>query len=563
MTTRRHWSDAAAAVTRLARHPADRRTLLLLARLPLAPERVIEQLAGLRGGASVYRCLSRLVETGLIATIRPPLHAGHVARLWYLTDLGLATVALDQRVAVEHLARRNRLRDADLLALLPGLPQLLATYDLLAALAASRPGRPNLLAWERPWRRRYWRPMAKAPVTATLPAHAAFAWEEEAASCLMLPDLATFPLHVWRVALDRLLMLRGLDGDVPMLVIATTNPGRAAGWRMLLEETRQWRAEAPIAACVATWDNLRESLASLPLDGDRGDQRAEYMVRRVRVRLGWSHQPTSPLPRLVGETLAVRTAVPQVFGGLGRIALRLSAADRALLDLVGRHPFLTQEGLATVMGSSARATRRRSDRLIGLGLLRVLGPEEAVADAGVELVELTAAGLALLAAQQGLTLGAAVRANGLAGGGLDQPIGARRSLLKHPAHTLGADACFVDLAATARRLRMGGSDDALVEWRNAAACSCRHFRPDGYGVYRHDGRLYGFFLEFDRGTMSARDYREKFAAYYTYWVSGRFERDYDGGLPTILVVTAGPASEARIAKALRAVGVGRQPCLPV
>ena len=55
--------------------------------------------------------------------------------------------------------------------------------------------------------------------------------------------------------------------------------------------------------------------------------------------------------------------------------------------------------------------------------------------------------LALLAAQEGLSLAAAVRANGLAGGGPERPAGARRALLRRLAHTVGADGVFVRLAA--------------------------------------------------------------------------------------------------------------------
>jgi hypothetical protein len=154
-----------------------------------------------------------------------------------------------------------------------------------------------------------------------------------------------------------------------------------------------------------------------------------------------------------------------------------------------------------------------------------------------------------------------VRANGLAGGGPGRPVGARRRLLAHLAHTLGADQIFVDLVLTARRLAAAGRDDALVEWRNAAACSRGHVRPDGYGLYRNDGQLYGFFLEYDRGTMSGRDYRAKFAAYYAYWASGRFERDYDG-FPTLLVVTIDPGAEERIARAIRSAAVGWSQPLP-
>src|SRR5207253_2461624 len=80
------------------------------------------------------------------------------------------------------------------------------------------------------------------------------------------------------------------------------------------------------------------------------------------------------------------------------------------------------------------------------------------AAAGLELVELTATGLALVAAQQGLPLGAAIRTNGLAGGGPERPLGARRKLALQLAHTVGADDIFVRLVAAARPLAAAGGD---------------------------------------------------------------------------------------------------------
>src|SRR5215472_15909899 len=64
------------------------------------------------------------------------------------------------------------------------------------------------------------------------------------------------------------------------------------------------------------------------------------------------------------------------------------------------------------------------------------------------------------------------------------------------------------------------------------------------------------------GTMRARDYRRKFAAYYRYRDTGRFQRDYTG-FPTILVVTSGTCAESRIARVINAAAMGRQPPLPV
>jgi hypothetical protein len=237
--------------------------------------------------------------------------------------------------------------------------------------------------------------------------------------------------------------------------------------------------------------------------------------------------------------------------------------DRMLLDLVGRHPFLTPDRLAIVLGWPVPSVRRRRNRLISLGMMRLLATDEVDEEFAVlELVELTAEGLTLCAAQQGLSLAAAVRVNGLAGGGLEQPTGARRMLRAQLAHTIGVDDIFISLIRTRSHPAATGCDDGLVAWQNAAACSRRHLRPDGYGIYRRRGQLYGLFLEYDRGTMSARDYQRKFGAYSAYWTSGRFERDYDG-FPTILVVTIDDAAEERIASAARTASIGHAVAPPV
>ena len=499
-----------------------------------------------------------------MANVRPTLRPDRAPRLYYLTNLGIATVAIDQHRDPRDLAHRNHLRDRDLQALVPALPQLVAAYDLLGALAAARPGRPDLLAWERPWRRHYRRPTAKAPVAVALPAYAALAWDSAAGTYLLLPDLGGTPLRLYRAALDHLLVLRSFQGDdFPALVVATSDRRRAAAWEAMIEGVRRVRREAPLAVCVTTWDELKtgpEALAGLaslrPLPGDR-------LIQPLRARALGTRRPGGLLPELVGDDLATSSTTTSSVGSLALVALELGPADRALLDLVGRHPFLPLGRVAELHCRESRWARERRNRLVARGLMRLLEASEIGVEAAVsEQVELTAEGLALVAAGHGLSLGRAVHHLGLAGGGPGRPVGARRRLLASLAHTLGADAIFVGLARTARRLAAQGSDDALVEWRNAAACSRGHLRPDGYGLCRHAGQLYGFFLEYDRGTMSARDYLAKFAAYHEYLASGRFDRDYRG-FPTILVVTSDRSAEERIARAVRSAAVGRGQALPL
>jgi hypothetical protein len=80
-------------------------------------------------------------------------------------------------------------------------------------------------------------------------------------------------------------------------------------------------------------------------------------------------------------------------------------------------------------------------------------------------------------------------------------------------------------------------------------------RPDGYGILRLGRHEYGFFLELDRGTVRPAPLRAKFAAYHRYLASARAAKDFDGP-PSILVVTAGPAAEDRVADAVLAAEDG-------
>jgi hypothetical protein len=561
MNDRPRWHDADAALRGLT--SADQRTLLLLARLPLLWASVLEALSELQGRATVYRSLNRLETAGLVNTARIPFRAGASPRFLYLTDLGLATVALHQGVEPASLARRNRLRAADLLGALPALPQLVACYELLAVLAASRPGPPNLLAWERPWRRRYRRVSGRGWVTVELPAYAAFAWGDDRAAFILLPDCSTAPLSQWRCMLGRLLILRRLiGGTMPRLLVATTDDGRAAAWDWLLAAVSRAHHDASFAAHIATWSDLRAGLAPLAPPAPHVSAAASGLSQRIRLQRLRARQSRCPIPRLAGDAFAPPAKGPPSIDCLGRVALCLAPSDRALLDLVGQHPLLSPADLAAALNWTPEWARARRNRLIAVRLIRLVGSDEIGERAGLGLAELTVEGLQVVAAQQGLTLAAAVRHLGLVGGGPEPPIGARRQVLKNLEHTLGVNATFIGLYRVARKLAERGYDDAVVEWRGAAACSHHRIRPDGYGIYRHRGQLCGFFLEYDRGTMSGRDYREKFAAYYDYRAAGHFEQEYEG-FPTILVVTSDPGPEERIAKAVRAVAVGRGHRLPV
>ncbi|MCC7370441.1 MAG: replication-relaxation family protein [Chloroflexi bacterium] len=551
------WRDAERAAAGLTQ--AERDTLTTLIRVPFATVTLLEQLGGLCGGAAVYRRLARLRAAGLVGEVRPLIQPRYSPALLYITDLGLATVAVGDRRDPVEIARRFRARGSDLLGRLPGLPTLLASYHLLGALARAGPGWPRLLSWEQPCRRCFQRPTAKAPSRLELPAHASLAWDDQGASYLLIPDLGTSHLRIYRPMLHQLHALRRAVGDASRLVIATDSR-RAGAWEALLEDIARSRRDAPLRAWIARWTTLDPDLEKLfdveKLKPASSVDSAELpQTPRLVVR-----SPDAAIPRPVGD-LATNVARPRTLAArLGRLALDLMPSDAKMLDVVSRHPFLPLHGVATTLGWSTSRTRQRRDDLIRRGLARLL-PANTSRGVTLELAELTVDGLRLAASRLGFPLSVAVEVEGLAGGGPAEPIGDRQSLVKNLTHTLGANAVFTHLQSSAARGITQGGDD-LVLWDGPGACGRGRVRPDGHGVYRRGGQLCHFFLEYDRGTSGGRRLVRKLNAYYEYLETGRFRRDYPY-FPIVLVVTTSNAAERRFARAARAASVGRYTRLPL
>ncbi len=565
MNDRARWSDAIQTAAWIRRRGRDHEILLLLSQLPLLPAQLIGRLTRHQSPASTYRCLTRLRGAGLVTTVRPAISRGHGPALNYLTNLGLATVGLLTGVEPAVLARQHRLRTADLAAMLAQLPHVLASYELLAFVVAVQPGPAELLRWERPFRRKFRKPSRVTPVTVEMPAYVDLRHCAQVASFLLYPDLGTVPLRAVRPALDRLAVYQSRPvGMMPTVVVVTSTQARVDAWERLLDEVAGRRGVKPVPARLLTWEELRDDHR---IDvGARHDQRTRVQALVPLVHLE-TLEPRSrsgtPLLSFICDPLDPTPTVDRRSVQLGQMAIRLGPADFELVDLVSRHPFLALRQLASALAVEVPTVRRRRNRLIADGVLRLVRSDEiGNPERSDEWVEVTAAGLRLMAAHHGLSPSAAVRALGHAGGGPEHPFGQRTALIRQFEHTCGVNDVFVRFCKIARQLAATGSDDALVAWRNAAACARGRLRPDAYGVYRHHGRLSGFFLEYDRGTMSARDYAAKFAAYYAYRRSGQFERDYDG-FPTILMLTSDDLAEERIAGAVQAAMVGRGVTLPL
>lgn len=528
---------------------AEHTLLDLVSWLPLVPVPLLARIRGLGTDSSTYRALTRLQHAGLVATVAVPLQSGWATRLWYPTDLGLAVLALHLDREIYGLARERRLGARDLERRAAGLPQTLAYYALLAALVSSQPGSPYIEAWSPVWRPATQTPRRLGHVAVRAPALATIAWRKSditmAGTYLLLADLATCPIGTYRSMVRRLMH----SDTLPLLLLATTSAWRGAAWQRLLNELAAERRNGDWCARIATWEQVYAGLATGLLPVERRDEPGKQSGGR---------------PQVAAIRLRLERSLPRVVGSGGDLpGTRLVGAERAVLSLIGHHPFLGASEVATLLDMQPPYVRACIRRLKSDALVRHLDRTElGVCHRRRRLVELTRAGLDLLAAQQGLALETAVRVSGLVGGGPPAPIGSRRALLRNLTHTRGVYALLVSLHRTARCFRAAGRDDAVVEWLNAVTCSRRHLRPDAYAIYRHDGRHAGFFLEYDRGTLRAHDYRAKFHAYHRYLESGQAEREYDG-FPDILVVTTNHVVEARIAQAIRAIRLSHSRDLPV
>ena len=437
-----------------------------------------------------------------------PLVGSRAVRLWTLTPGGQALLTrrrLALRMDAGGLPPYGRPARWPDTARPRDVPMLLAAYRLLAHVVRGLDRPVRLAAWEHPWIRTLGATEAGRARYVRLPAAAALlpdaADRDRPPGWLLLPDLGTRPLSSYRPVLRRLLELRAtvlVEQTEPLLIVGVaagaSSAARAAAWQALIQQVGRQAGERPLRARVLVCP---------------------------------------------GEATA---------GGTARHHL----GDRVdqLLGLVARHPLLTRPQLATVLDISRARAGQLIRRLEAAGWVRSIAPARArpevlgggqVRQGCLALVELTPAGRREAARRLLLPAGVAARHHGLLG-----TAASLRQFVRHLDHTRGANAVFVALVSTARRLTECGGDDALVEWRCAAACARGRFRPDGYGCYRRGPWRFGFFLEYDRGTERAGQYAAKLATYYRYRDSGASRRDYQS-FPALLVVTTCEAAEARFA----------------
>jgi hypothetical protein len=530
--------------------------LRLLETCPLLPIDAFVPLVRLRSFSAGYQQLARLRRAGLAEV--SGVNLGYLlgdrrVGLWRITAAGIRMLRIagdgTEAGSLEHGrvllygAPTNSPRRASNAG--QDLALLVAGYRLLATLVDERcaAGEPVAVhAWERRWVRPLWSPPQGKFVQTRFPAAAVLVTPRvdggphgqtaSATTMLLIPDLGTAPVSRYRTALRRLLALRtahwesGSTACEPELVIVTPDPDgrgtRAAAWAELLHRVARRQGEPMLRTRILGWESVAQVV---------GRQRVPGLVADES-----GFAPDSRDSRAIRRWPAAMRGPEQV------------------LQVVGRHPFLTADQRVDLLGTTAKRLSELERQLADGGWLRCVSSDELPEDViglnrkerrALRFVEVTPAGRRRLAELLALDTATASRYHGLIDSGAGQ--GRRRArLFRALPHTLGVNAVFVAMSVAAQTAARQGGGDELIEWRSAAACERRRCKPDGYGCYRRSGVGYGFLLEYDRGTEPGRRYAAKFGAYYRYRDSGDAARDFNG-FPTLLFVTTDPIAEPRIA----------------
>jgi hypothetical protein len=218
-----------------------------------------------------------------------------------------------------------------------------------------------------------------------------------------------------------------------------------------------------------------------------------------------------------------------------------------VLRLCFAHPFLSRADLAQLLVLSQTTTNLLLAELARMQYLlevdTLMGERWQIAEAGLRLLARLAFCHIHRLVRFPLEEGKPLMQRGTPG------------LLHQIRHTAGVYAFFAQLSkALATRA------NTFIQWWETGVLSERHFqfrektyrfRPDAQATVQLDSRAFRFGLEWDRGTMTPKDLRIKFATYAIYLASREWASS-SPFLPAILCVTPDIAQERRLTEAAQA-----------
>ena len=390
--------------------------------------------------------------------------------------------------------------------------------------------------------------------------------------------------RLMRLRLERLLCWREsperwpvYQHMLPVLILATS-PRQRDHWQRAVEATALKLRVEPVAGALATlppserthlnpwllnWHTLatEESChvqtrlqplplaafpSSLTLQASEDEHRGHPHASAESTSVSSSTGTPARLSRLIVGDLAQRaTSLPQdqpVEQELvALLGLRLTPSQWSILYLLLDHPLLSDQDVAALL-----ALKRKSVRTL-LYCLHRLGCLDAIpTEAGTRWF-LSECGLRLIAAANHFH----VRNLAVVSGDETTAIKQREVdwLLEHIQHTAGIYRFFAALTEASRR----APGYTLCWWETGAKCERRYqigeqwfnLRPDALVEYRADLRQVRFWLEWDRGTMNARDLAVKFASYAQYVASREWANEHSA-VPWLVCIVPDIAQERRL-----------------
>ncbi|HWO72216.1 MAG TPA: replication-relaxation family protein [Dehalococcoidia bacterium] len=305
--------------------------------------------------------------------------------------------------------------------------------------------------------------------------------------------------------------------------------------RAHLCERLAWRLAFPPQAGTIRAENATEQLDTVSASGPALRTWAGQLVE-------------SP-----GETARARSSLER----LAALSLVTSPTEKRALEWLGHHPLLSADELAVILRISGQLAARVLDNLARRGLVQSTDKALENEAAPPRRYYLTDVGLKLLAARDGVPPRRYAR-YGIVAASMPKKQGGGRleTLQRQLDHTVGVNRFFVRLIADGAK-----NGPRLIRWLSASEAAQKFtygevthwLRPDGAGDVYWNGRLWRFYLEWDRGTVSWPDMIEKFRAYGGYLARLRLSGCDEAGLPTVLIVTASPLRERVIGRSLQAV----------
>ena len=489
--------------------------LRMLASAPLLDRLELSALSG-HPRSTVFRRVAKLEQAGLLQSLVHSAELIPATRRYCLTSRGVRRLAQSDDCSLDELLRREPVSEQWRRLLLERLDAAASLYRLAAATAE---GVAQLrFRWLRA------RPLDAA---------------------LVLPEGE-------RIALVRLGRTAERTAFAKRIRRLRETPALGAVLLLAPDEVRLRRARRLVAGAPAiTFLALeREAVVSgaeaRVWRGPSGSARLSLRDALTYVvhHRGWTAE--GPLVRLTLPRDLDRQRRTRAW----LLPARLTAAEKRVLDAIGDWPWIRSVHLEQLLGVGARRLEQLLQRPAELGLVTGLMRD------GSRRLSLTDAGLAMIARRDRTAVGAARQrwsptlrtpqeptaahaGRSVAEPGWREVSGLRsRQLLRNLAHTESVHWWGARLAQQARAESL-----SLVQLDPPHRAS-RYFRhrermrsihPDAFGVLRHEGEDWPFFLEWERRAVRPATMRDRLAPYLCYYDTRRPLDDH-GARPTVLVV---------------------------